>query len=100
MFIIDIYNKIYFIGKPDGPSIEKYIAHYKLVYLELWRFMVKDRLLEDAKTWCWNLVNHGKVYMLQDEEFQQFFLKKWSCAKKKDNASPNILSSFKVHRGV
>ena len=97
---MDIYNKIYFTRKPDGPSIEKYIAHYKLVYLQWWRFMVKDHLLEDDKTWWWNAVNHDRVYMLQDEEFEQFFLKKWYHAKKKENASPNSLSSLQVHRSV
>ena len=54
----------------------------------------------DAKTWWWNSVNHDRVYMLQDEEFEQLFLDKWSRAKKTDNASPNSLSSFKFHRGV
>jgi hypothetical protein len=97
---MEIYNEMYLTEKPDGPSIEKYIAHYKLVYPLLWRFMVKYRLLEDAKTWWWNLVNHDRVYMLQDEEFEQFFFLKWSRAKKKDNESPNSLFSFKVHRGV
>ena len=63
---------MYFTGKTDGPSIEKDITHCKLVYPQLWRFMVKDRLLEDAKTWWWNSVNHDKVYMLKDEEFEQF----------------------------
>ena len=94
-----MYNDMYFTGKPNGPSIEKYIAHYKLVYTQWWRFMVKDRLLEDAKTWWWNSVNHDKVDMLHDEEFEQFFFK-WSHAKKKENAIPNSLSSFKVHKGV
>ena len=27
-----MYYDMYFTGKPDGPNIEKYIAHYKLVY--------------------------------------------------------------------
>lgn len=64
---------MYFTRKLDGLSIEKYIAHYNLVYPQLWRFMVKYRLLEDVKTWWWNSVNHDRVYMLQDEEFEQFF---------------------------
>ena len=67
---MEIYNEMYFTGKPDGCSSEKYIAHYKLVYPQLWRFMVKYHLLEDAKTWWWNSINHDRVYMLQDEEFK------------------------------
>ena len=37
---------------------------------------------------------------LSDEEFEKVFLETWSHAKKKDNESPNSLSSFKVHKGV
>ena len=61
---------------------------------------MKDYLSEDAKTWWWNLVNHDMVHMLQDEEFEQFFLDKWSYAKNKNNATPNRLSSFKFHKCV
>jgi hypothetical protein len=76
---MEIYNEMYFIRKPDGPSIEKYIAHYKLVYPQWWRLKLNDYLTEDAKTWWWNSVNHDRVYMLQDEEFEQFFFKIVSC---------------------
>lgn len=95
-----MYIDMYFTGKLDGPSIEKYIAHYKLLYPQWWRLKVRDCLIEDAKTWWWNSVNHDRVYMLQDEEFEQFLLDKWSHEKNKNNASPNRLSSFKVHKGV
>ena len=64
-----LHYDMYFTGNPDGPSIEKHIAHYKLVYPQWWRLKVNDYLLEDAKTWWWNLVNHDKVYRIQDEEF-------------------------------
>ena len=97
---MEIYNKMYFTRKPDGPSIEKYITHYKLVYPQWWRSKVRDNLSEDARTWWWNLVNHERVYKLEDEEFEKLFLNKWSRAKKKGNENPNSLSSFKVHRGV
>ena len=40
------------------------------------------------------------VYRLEDEEFEKFFLDKWSRAKKMDNASPNSLSSLQVQRSV
>lgn len=90
VFIIEIYNKMYFTGKPDGPSNEKYIAHYKLIYPQLWRFMVKDRLLEDAKTWRWNSVIHDRVYMLQDEEFQQFFLKNGLVQRRRTMQAPIV----------
>ena len=97
---MEMYNGMYFIGKSDGPSIEKYIAHYKLVYPQWWRLKVKDRFIEDAKTWWWRLVNHERVYRLKGEEFENLFLDKWSRAKQKDNASPTSLSSFKVHTSV
>ena len=61
---------------------------------------MRDNLLEDARTWWWNLANHEKVYRLEDEEFKKFLLDKWSCVKKKDNEIPNSLSSLKVHRSV
>ena len=95
-----MYNDMDFTRKLDGPSIEKYISHYKLVYPQCQRLKMKDHLIEDAKTWWWNSINHDRVYMLQDEEFEQFFLDKWSHAKNKNNAIPNGLSSFKVHKGV
>ena len=95
-----LYYDMYFTGKPDGPSIEKYIAHYKLVYPQWWRLKVKDYLSKDVKTWWWNLFNHDRVYRLQNKEFEKLFLNKWSRAKKKDNASPNSLSSLKVHRSI
>ena len=95
-----MYIDMYFTRKLDGPSIEKYIAHYKLVYPQWWRLKVKDCLNESAKTEWRNSVNHDKVYILQDEEFEQLFLEKWSHAKNKNNEIPNRLSSFKVHKGV
>lgn len=94
-----LYYDMYFTGKPDGPSIEKYIAHYTLVYPQWWRLKVKDYLSENVKTWWRNLVNQDRVYRLEDEEFEKFFLDKGSHAKK-DNASPNSLYSFKIHRSV
>ena len=61
---------------------------------------MKDYLSDDARTWWWNIANHERVYRLEDEEFENLFLDKSSHAKNKDNASPNSLSSFKVHSSV
>ena len=40
------------------------------------------------------------IRVLLAEYFEKLFLDRWSNAKKKDNAIPNSLSSFKVHKGV
>ena len=82
------YYEMDFTGKPDGLSIEKYITHYNLVYPQWWRSKVRDNLLEDVRTWWWNLANHERVYRLEDEEFEIFILDKWSRAKKKSNGIP------------
>ena len=71
-----MYYDMYFTRKLDGPSIGKYIAHYKLVYLQWWGLKVKYFLIEEAKTWWWNSINNEMVYILQDEEFEKFFLDK------------------------
>ena len=56
------------------------------------------KLSKDAAKW-WFL-NYTRLMTLSNEEFEQAFIDKWSNAKKKDNASPNSLSSLQVHRSV
>ena len=43
-----MYDVMYFAGKYYGPSIEKYIAHYKLVTVQWWILKVKYYLQENA----------------------------------------------------
>ena len=62
-----------FTGKPDGLSIEKYIAHYKLLYPQWWRSKVKDYLSKDAKTWWWNLANHKGCIGLKMRNLKNYF---------------------------
>ena len=87
-----------FIGNNDGPSIEKYLVEVKHHYGQFWRHCMIFKLSYDAAKW-WTL-NGTMLMTLSNEEFEQAFIDKWSNAKKKDNASPNSLSSLQVQRSV
>ena len=88
-----------FIGQEDGPSIEEFIAYHNKICPRIWTLDLWMALKDDARHW-WALLNHDKIMELLAEDFDKFFSDRWSHAKKKENANPNSLSSFKVHRGV
>ena len=65
--------EMYFTGKYDGPSIEKYISHHKLVYRRYWRLKVKHYSRDDASIW-WKSANKDRLYILLDKEFEKLLL--------------------------
>ena len=101
---MEMYDEMYFTGKYDGPSIEKYIAHHKLLYGQQCRLKVKDYLRDDAYIWWWNSVNMDMLYMLSDEDFEKLLLDRWYSTKKKNNESHNTAikkdHALQVHIGV
>jgi len=44
-------NKLFFIGKDDGPSIEEFLKAHKSEWKEKWIFYLVFYLREDADTW-------------------------------------------------
>lgn len=88
-----------FTRQDDGLSIEEFIAYHKKICPIVWTLGIWMALKDDARSW-WELLNHDKIMALSAEDFDKFFLDRWSRAKKKDNVNPNSSSSFKVHKGV
>ena len=81
-----------FTKNNDGHSIEQYLVEVNHRYRQFWRHFMIFKLSDDATKW-WNL--NGAILMtLSNEDYEQAFIDKWSNAKKKDNASPNSLSSL------
>lgn len=46
------------------------------------------------------LLNHDETSKLSAKYLEKFLLDRWFNANNKDNAIPNSLSSFKVHKGI
>ena len=90
--------KLKFIGNNDGHSIEQYLIAVKHQYAQFWRHGMVFHLSDDAKKW-WN-INDAMLMTLSIVDYEQAFIDKWSNAKKKDNGSPNSLSSLQVQKSV
>ena len=90
--------KLKFTWNNDGNSIEQYPVAVNHFYGKFWRNGMIFNLSDDVAN-SWNL-NGAMLMRLSIEDYEKSFIEKLSNVMKKDNASPNSLSSLHVQKSV
>jgi len=76
-------SKKFFVGKYNGPNIEKVIERQNSLWPKRWKYLWN--LLEDKAAIWWGSLESKKLLSIPHEELKKFLLHKWSHARKQDN---------------
>lgn len=77
-----------FLGKNDGPTIEKFLWEKKVDFPGYWKDKIWYYLKDEAAIW-WKSLDSEILKLCHAEKIENLFLDKWSHTRKKETKKPS-----------
>jgi len=77
-----------FLGKNDGPTIEKFIREKKVEFPGYWKDKIGYYLKDEAAIW-WKSLDSEILKLCQADEIEKLFLDKWFHTGNKETKKPS-----------